>query len=245
MEVPGRLTLAQAGLSKDGADGAPQMHWKGRNAAPRSDQALVKSRAPPRVRRAGSNFPGVYLTFLGDFRMTADTPRGLIRGVRLPAMTGGQPLPALAVRRGSPFHRQVMETEKGGGASPPKVSLSPYSIVKRKTRGSQSRPRGLVPRGGVEAALCAHPGSPDTPAPSAASQSLSGGSPGRHPLGSVHTLPEHRLRQKQRDTGRLQILVVHGKLERELCLLRRHRRGTRPQRLMRSFWKRRGAGKAA
>lgn len=117
MEVPGRLTLAQAGLSKDGADGAPQMHWKGRNAAPRSDQALVKSRAPPRVRRAGGNFPGVYLTFLGDFRMTADTPRGLIRGVRLPAMTGGQPLPALAVRRGSPFHRQVMETEKGGGFS--------------------------------------------------------------------------------------------------------------------------------
>lgn len=158
-------------------------------------------------------------------------------------MTGGQPLPALAVRRGSPFHRQVMETEKGEGASPPKVSLSPYSIVKRKTTGSQSRPRGLVPQGGAEAALCAHPGSPDTPAPSAASQSLSGGSPGRHPLGTVHTLPEHRLRQKQRDTERLQILVVHGKLERELCLLRRHRRGTRPQRLMRSFWKRRGRGR--
>lgn len=136
MKVPGRLTLAQAGLSKDGADGAPQMHWKGRNAAPRSDQALVKSRAPPRVRRAGSNFPGVYLTFLGDFRMTADTPRGLIRGVRLPRNDRGTASPSPGSEEGESLSSSGDGDGEGGGASPPKVSLSPYSIVKRKTRGS-------------------------------------------------------------------------------------------------------------
>lgn len=115
MEVPGRLTLAQAGLSKDGADGAPQMHWKGRNAAPRSDQALVKSRAPPRVRRAGSNFPGVYLTFLGDFRMTADTPRGLIRGVRLPRNDRGTASPSPGSEEGESLSSSGDGDGEGGG----------------------------------------------------------------------------------------------------------------------------------